>query len=67
MKYERLEKELKRRGWSRNRLGLEAKISPSSISQAMNGKCPMFPNWKKRISQVLGIPVEELFLEEEVD
>ena len=62
-KFNRLEEELKERKWSRNKLGLESKISPSSISQAMNGKCPMFPSWRKRIARTLEIPENELFPE----
>lgn len=65
MIYKRLEKELEKQKWSRNKLGLESKISPTSISQAMNGKCPMFPNWKIRIAEALEVSVEELFPETE--
>lgn len=63
--FKNLEKELKKRKWSRNKLGLEAKISPSSISQALNGKMPLFPNWKKRISEALEVSEAELFPENE--
>lgn len=65
MLYERLEKELESKGWSRNKLGLESKISPSSISQAMNGNIPMFPGWKKKIADTLEVLEEELFPDHE--
>lgn len=64
-KFEKLEEELKKQKWSRNKLGLESKISPSNISQIMNGKLPLFPNWKIRIAEALEVSVEELFPETE--
>ena len=63
-KYPNLEKALNEKGWTRNRLSVEAGISSSEIYTALAGQRPMFPGYRKKISDALGIPEEELFSEE---
>lgn len=44
-------------------LSREAKIAPSDLSQALNGKRPFFPAWRHRLSISLNIPEKVLFPE----
>lgn len=61
--YETLRNEMNRKGLSSNKLALGSMISPANFSQAINGKTPMFPAWRRRISEYLGMPQGELFPE----
>ena len=64
-KYQRLRDELARQNMSARRLSQLAEMYQSDLCNAMNGKKQFYPGWKKRISAVLGVPVEELFADEE--
>ena len=44
-----------------SRMLAKANIQTGDYYQAVNGKKPFFPNWKKRISMVLEMPEAELF------
>ena len=61
--YENLRAIMKMRGLSQNRLAMDARIAPSELSKAINGKIPWYPKWRKGISDALGIPENELFNE----
>lgn len=63
--FNKMKNEAKKQNLSMNRLALKAEITPSDLSCAINGKKPMYPNWKKRIAAVLNCTVEDLFPEEE--
>ena len=54
---------LKQRKISKMQLALNARITPSDLYQALNGKQPFFPAWKKRIADFLDVDMEELFKE----
>ena len=54
---------LKQRKISKMQLALNARITPSDLYQALNGKKPFFPAWKKRIADFLDVDMEELFKE----
>lgn len=58
-----LKEAMKQKGLSGNKLAFKTFIAPSDLSQAINGKKPFFPSWRKRISEVLGIPESVLFPE----
>lgn len=62
-KHETLRREMDKRELSSNKLALKAMISPANFSQAINGKSPMFPAWRKRIAEVLELPEDALFPE----
>lgn len=62
--YNKLESILKERGLTKYRLAKMSKISVQDIYSILNGKKPLYPNWKKRISEALDVPEEELFEEE---
>lgn len=59
----KLEEVLKEKGISKNQIALMARITPGDLYQALNGKKPFFPAWRKRISETLGVPEDELFPE----
>lgn len=62
--YKKLREEMENQKISANKLSLKAMISPANFSQAINGKMPMFPGWRKRLAEALDIPQNELFPEE---
>ena len=64
IKFPKVEQALKDKGWTRNHLSVEAGISASELYTALAGQRPMFPGYKKKISDALGVPEEELFSEE---
>lgn len=49
------------KGYSIHRLALEARISPSDLYSAVNGKREFFPKWRERVAQVLGVDEDTLF------
>ena len=49
------------KGYSIHRLALEARISPSDLYSAVNGKREFFPKWRERVAQVLGVDENSLF------
>lgn len=53
------------KGYSLHRLALEARISPSDLYSAVNGKREFFPKWRERVAQVLGVDEDTLFREGE--
>jgi transcriptional regulator with XRE-family HTH domain len=65
--YKKLREEMEKQKISANKLSLKAMISPANFSQAINGKMPMFPGWRKRLAEALGVSEKELFSEEEND
>lgn len=50
-----------RKGFSQLKLSQKTGIAPSDISNLERGKQYVFPGWKKRISDALGVGVLELF------
>lgn len=60
-----LKAEMKSRGISRNKLALLARIAPSDIYGVFNGTRPLFPAWRRRIADALGMDEDELFPEQE--
>lgn len=52
-----LQREKKTQFW----LSRETGITCPDLSQVMNGKRYCFPGWRKKISQALDIPEEEIF------
>lgn len=63
--YTKLKEIMKKQGISVNRLSFMSMIASSDLHCAMNGKKPMYPNWKKRIADALGTDIDSLFNEEE--
>ena len=59
--YEKLRAELKKRGISVNKLSFMSNIAAADLYSMLKGKKVMFPNWRKRISEALGVPADELF------
>lgn len=62
--YEKLKSVLEERGLTKYRLAKMANISTQDIYSLFSGKKILYPNWRKRISEALEIPEEDLFEEE---
>jgi predicted transcriptional regulator len=58
-----LMKILKEKKMSRLGLAFKANISPSDLYQCISGKRAFFPAWRKRISDALDLPEDEVFPE----
>lgn len=63
--YQKLHQELEKRQLSINKLSFMSGITASDLYSALSGKKPLYPNWRKRIAEALGMKIEELFPEEE--
>lgn len=61
--YEKLKEVITEKGITTNKLAHISNIASQDLYNAFNGKKRIYPNWKKRISQALEIPEEELFEE----
>lgn len=59
-----LERILKEKGFSKNQIAMKARISPADLYQAINGKKPFFPAWRKRLADALNVTESELFSDE---
>lgn len=59
----KIEETLKERKISGLQAAMRAGIAPSDFYQAVNGKKPFFPSWRKRLAEVLDMPEDELFPE----
>lgn len=64
MIYKNLEKALNEKGLSVLQLSYLARIHSPDLYNALNGKKPFYPGWKKRVSEALEIPESELFITE---
>lgn len=62
--YNNLRNTLKEKNITVYRLAKMSNISTQDLYTALNGKKPMYPNWKKRIAEALNTDVESLFNEE---
>ena len=61
--YDKLKNVLDEKGISMYRLAKLSNIASPDLYSALSGKKVLFPNWKKRISEALEMPEEELFEE----
>lgn len=59
--YEKLISVLNARGISRYKLSKITGIHHPNLYNALNGKMPLHPGWKKRIAEALELPEEDLF------
>jgi predicted transcriptional regulator len=53
---------LEKKNLSKLQLALRAGISPSDLYDAINGRKPFYPAWKKRISECLEMTEEDIFM-----
>ena len=58
-----IEEILKQHNLSKMQAALLSKISPADFYQALNGKKPFFPKWRKQFAKTLNMSEEELFPE----
>lgn len=61
MEEKKLKRILKEKGITAYRLAMECHIATPDMYMAINGKKPMFPKWRKAISEYLNVPEQELF------
>ena len=59
--YDNLKKIMKEKNINTNQLAFASLITPSDLYQALSGKKPFFPNWRKRVAEALDSTVEEIF------
>lgn len=59
--YEHIKMLLKERGLSKLQLAMKAGINPSDLYQALSGNKPMYPAYRRKLSEALGVPEAELF------
>jgi len=59
--FDRLKREMRKQGMSQAALSRAAGINNSNLNQAIKNRQSLFPAWRVRISEVLGVPEEELF------
>ena len=59
----KVEEIMREKNLSKMRVSLNAGINPPDFYQALNGKKPFFPAWRKRVSEALEISEDELFPE----
>lgn len=62
--FDKLQTEMKRQGISRYKLALKANIAVPDLYSAMSGKKPFFPNWRKRVANVLCVDEADIFDDE---
>ncbi|MDK2889109.1 MAG: hypothetical protein PWP72_1987 [Thermoanaerobacter sp.] len=56
-----IEQVMKERGLSKTRLGFMSQIHPATIGKLLAGHIPPYPNYKRRLSEALGVPEDMLF------
>ncbi len=61
MKFTKLLKVLEERKMSKTQLAMKAGVIPSHLYNAINGKEPFYPKYKKAIAAYLQIDERELF------
>jgi predicted transcriptional regulator len=59
----KIEEILKQQKLSKMQAALLSNISPADFYQALNGKKPFFPKWRKKLAKTLKVTEEELFPE----
>lgn len=55
--------EREKRRWTKTELAFKSKIHPSVIGQLESGKMFPYPGYKKKLSEALEIPEDDLFKE----
>lgn len=59
--HKKIETLLNERGISRLQLAIKAGINPSDLYAALNGSKPLYPSWRRKISEALGVAEADLF------
>lgn len=67
VKQTKLRKIIDEKGITPYRLAKDCHIAPTDVYNILKGMRPAFPRWRKSISEYLGIPEEEIFMEEGED
>lgn len=67
MAYTSLRDEMRRQGLSIRQLAIKSNITSQDLTQALNGKKPFYPGWRKRVSESLNKAEKDLFPEEDAN
>lgn len=62
--YKKVIEKMKEKGISKMQCAIQMGISPSDLYNALNGVKPLYPKYRKKLSEVLNTPESELFNEE---
>lgn len=65
MIYPKLEAVMNEKSVTRNKLSKLTGIAPTDIYGALNGDKKLFPGWKRRIADALGVSESDIFGDEE--
>lgn len=61
MSHEKLKAAMKQKGVTVYQLAKETQIKPPGLYQAINGRIPFWPGWRKRVADALNMSETELF------
>ena len=61
MYYETVKKEAEAQGLSIRKLAAKANMTAPDLCQAISGAKTFWPQWRKRVSEALGVPEDQLF------
>ena len=64
--YDELKEIMKEKNISTHKLAKLSNITPQDLYAVLSGKKPFFPNWRKRVAEVLDCNADELFTEDEI-
>ena len=59
--YQKLVEKMRQKNITTHKLAKLSNITPQDLYSALSGKKPFFPNWRKRVAEVLDSTVEEIF------
>ena len=57
----RLTLEREKRGLSKTQLAIKVGIHPATLGRIEAGKVFPYPGWRRKLSETLGVPEDELF------
>lgn len=61
--YEKVLKAIEEKGLTKHKVAYLMGINPADLYHALNGKKPMYPKYRKKLSEVLCVPEDELFVD----
>lgn len=67
MKYLSVRKAIEDKGISIRQIALKSEIASQDLYQALNGKKPFYPGWRKRVAAALEMSVDDLFSDQDGD
>lgn len=59
--FEKLIEVMNKKNLTRHKLAMLSNINPPDLYNALEGKKPMYPSWRKRIANALGVKETDVF------